>query len=115
VLSCRVRLHFNGERAMEHVKKQLAIGSARGRSPELASTRGYIISSLKNLLGVKTDEFTVATPFGGKKMVNLTAEIPGESDDVIMIASHYDSKLFKDMRFVGANDPGTSVGHLVGN
>jgi len=42
-------------------------------------------------------------------MVNLTAEIPGESDDVIMIASHYDSKLFKDMRFVGANDPGTSV------
>jgi glutaminyl-peptide cyclotransferase len=32
---------------------------------------------------------------------------------VIIVASHYDSKYFKDMRFVGANDPGTSVGTLL--
>jgi glutaminyl-peptide cyclotransferase len=105
---------FNGERAMEHVKKQLAIGPRVSGSPELAKTRDYIVSSLKNFgLTVKGEEFTVTTPFGEKKMVNLTAEIPGESQDVIVIASHYDSKLFKDMRFVGANDPGTSVGTLL--
>jgi hypothetical protein len=105
---------FNGERAIEHVKKQVEIGPRISGSAELAKTRDYIASSLKRSgLAVKTDEFTVATPLGEKKMVNLTAEIPGESDDVIMVASHYDSKYFKDMRFVGANDPGTSVGTLL--
>ena len=105
---------FNGERAMEHVKKQMDIGPRIPGSPELAKTRDYLISSLKSSgLTVRADEFTAATPLGAKKMVNLTAEIPGESKDVIMVASHYDSKYFKDMRFVGANDPGTSVGTLL--
>jgi hypothetical protein len=105
---------FNGERAMDHVKKQLDIGPRVAGSPELAKTREYILSTLKSFsVAVKTDEFNSATPMGEKKMVNLTAEIPGESADVVIIASHYDSKFFKDMRFVGANDPGTSVGTLL--
>lgn len=105
---------FSGERAMEHVKKQVEIGPRIPGSPELAKTREYIVSSLKaSGLAVRTDEFTATTPLGEKKMVNLTAEIPGESKDVIMVASHYDSKYYKDMRFVGANDPGTSVGTLM--
>jgi glutaminyl-peptide cyclotransferase len=105
---------FNGERAMDHVRKQMEIGPRIPGSPELAKTRDYIVSSLKGYgLSVKTDEFTVATPLGEKKMVNLTAEVPGESSDVIIVASHYDSKFFKDMRFVGANDPGSSVGTLM--
>jgi glutaminyl-peptide cyclotransferase len=105
---------FNGERAMEHVKKQVEIGPRVPGSPELAKTRDYIIGLMKSYgLTVRTDEFTAATPLGEKKMVNLTAEIPGESKDVIIIASHYDSKYYKDMRFVGANDPGTSVGTVL--
>ena len=105
---------FNGERAMDHVKKQMEIGPRIPGSPELALTRDYILRSLKTSgLVVKTDEFSATTPFGDKNMVNLTAEVPGESKDVIMIASHYDSKFYKDMRFVGANDPGTSVATLL--
>ena len=105
---------FNGERAMDHVKKQMDIGPRIPGSPELAKTRDYIISSLKNFgVSVKTDEFSATTPLGVKKMVNLTAEIPGESQDVIIVSSHYDSKFYKDMRFLGANDPGTSVGTLL--
>lgn len=105
---------FNGERAMAHVKKQVEIGPRIPGSPELAKTRDYIMSAVKSFgVSVKTDEFNAATPLGERKMVNLTAEIPGESKDVIMIASHYDSKYYKDMRFVGANDPGTSVGTLL--
>ena len=105
---------FNGERAMDHVKKQLDIGPRIPGSPELARTRDYIISSLKSFgLVVKTDEFSAVTPLGEKKMVNVTAELPGESKDVIIVSSHYDSKFYKDMRFVGANDPGTSVGTLL--
>ncbi|MGH9873328.1 MAG: M28 family metallopeptidase [Pyrinomonadaceae bacterium] len=105
---------FNGERAMDHVKKQMDIGPRIPGSPELAMTRDYILRYLKTSgLNVKTDEFSATTPFGEKKMVNLAAEVPGESKDVIMIASHYDSKFYKDMRFVGANDPGTSVATLM--
>ena len=44
------------------------------------------------------------TPQGQKKMVNVTAELAGESTDVIIISSHYDTKYFKDFKFVGAND-----------
>lgn len=105
---------FNGERAMEHVKKQVEIGPRIPGSPELAKTREYIIESLKSSgLAVTTDEFSASTPQGEKKMVNITAEIPGESKDVLIVSSHYDSKYFKDMKFVGANDPGSSVGTLL--
>ena len=105
---------FNGERAMDHVKKQMDIGPRIPGSPELAKTREYIISSLKSSgLVVKTDEFIATTPLGEKKMVNVTAELPGESKDAIIVSSHYDSKFYKDMRFLGANDPGTSVGTLL--
>lgn len=105
---------FNGERALDHVRKQLEIGPRSPGSPELSKTREYIINELK-LSGalVSTDEFVAATPIGEKKMVNITAEIPGESRDVIIIASHYDTKYYKDMHFVGANDPGASVGTLL--
>lgn len=99
---------------MAHVKKQMDIGPRIPGSPELAKTRDYIISSLKSFgVAVKTDEFSATTPLGVKKMVNLTAEIPGESQEVIIVSSHYDSKYYKDMRFLGANDPGTSVGTLL--
>jgi glutaminyl-peptide cyclotransferase len=67
----------------------------------------------KNGLQVTTDPFTASTPEGEKQMVNITAELPGESTDVIIIASHYDTKLYKDMLFVGANDPGASVGTVL--
>jgi Zn-dependent M28 family amino/carboxypeptidase len=46
-------------------------------------------------------------------MVNVTAELPGESSDVIMLSSHYDTKFIKDFRFVGANDSGSSTGVLL--
>jgi len=101
---------FNGERAMDHVKKQVEFGPRPPGSPELQKTREYMINELKSYgFNVKTDEFTASTPKGEKKMVNITAELAGESKDVLIISSHYDTKYYKDMRFVGANDPGTSV------
>lgn len=110
----RPSVSFNGERALDHVRKQIEIGPRPPGSPESAKTREYIINELTSMgTRVETDEFTSATPLGEKKMVNITAEIPGESKDVIILASHYDTKYFKDMRFVGANDPAASVGTLL--
>ena|SRR5205807_8290210 len=105
---------FDGERAFEHVRKQVEFGPRPPGSPALEKTRGYVIDQLKSCgLKVMTDEFHPVTPVGERKMVNLTAELPGESSDVIIVSSHYDSKLVKDFKFVGANDGGASTGELL--
>jgi hypothetical protein len=105
---------FNGERAMDHVRKQVELGPRPPGSPEAVKVRDYIVDELKKYgLSVTSDPFTAATPVGETRMANITAEVQGESPDVLIIASHYDTKLYKDMHFVGANDPGASVGTLL--
>ncbi len=105
---------FDGERAFEHVRKQVEFGPRPPGSPELEKTRGYLIDQLKSYgLKVTTDEFHPVTPVGDRKMVNVTAELPGESSDVIIVSSHYDTKLIKQFKFVGAVDGGSSTGELL--
>ncbi|HEV8588172.1 MAG TPA: M28 family peptidase [Pyrinomonadaceae bacterium] len=105
---------FDGNRALEHVRKQVEFGPRPAGSAELEKTRGYIIDQLKSYgLNVTMDEFHPTTPQGQKKMVNVIAEVPGESSDVIILSSHYDTKYFKDFKFVGANDAGSSTGALI--
>ena len=105
---------FNGERAMDHARKQIEFGPRPPGSPQLEKTRAYIVDKLRSSgLTVTLDEFTVKTPHGEKKMVNIIGELPGETKTSILIASHYDTKFYKDMEFVGANDPAASVGTLL--
>lgn len=105
---------FNGERAMDHVRKQIDFGPRPPDSPELAKTRDYIASQLKSYgWNVSIDEFSATTPLGEKKMANIVGEIAGETKTLILITSHYDTKYYKDMHFVGANDPATSVATLL--
>ena len=105
---------FDADRAFEHVRKQVEFGPRPAGSAELEKTRDYIIDQLKSSgLKITTDEFYPVTPQGGKKMVNVIAELPGESADVIIISSHYDTKYFKEFKFVGANDGASSTGTLI--
>jgi hypothetical protein len=105
---------FNGERAMDHVRKQLDFGPRPPDTPQLAKTRAYITRELKSSgLNVYLDEFNAVTPQGNKKMANIVGEIPGETKTLILITSHYDTKYYKDMQFLGANDPGSSVATLL--
>jgi Zn-dependent M28 family amino/carboxypeptidase len=46
-------------------------------------------------------------------MANIVAELPGESGNIVIISSHFDTKLFKEFKFVGANDGGSSTGALM--
>ena len=101
---------FDGERAFEYLKKQVEFGPRPPSSPELEKTRAYIIDQLRSFgVTVTTDEFQATTPEGPRKMANIVAELPGQLSDIIVIGSHYDTKLFKDFRFVGANDAGSST------
>jgi Zn-dependent M28 family amino/carboxypeptidase len=105
---------FDGERAFSHVRAMVETGARPSGSAELARTREYILSELQAAgLKVTTDEFTAQTPAGARRMVNVTAELAGESADVIIVASHYDTKPIKEFRLVGANDGGSSTGALV--
>jgi Zn-dependent M28 family amino/carboxypeptidase len=107
-------ISFDGQRAFEHVRKQVEFGPRPAGSAELAKTREYIVGQLQSYgLNVTTDEFTADTPIGARKMANVTAELQGESGDVIIISSHYDTKLFKEFTFVGANDSGSSTGAVL--
>src|SRR5262245_13737579 len=49
---------FNGERAMDHVRKQIDFGPRPPDTPQLAKTRAYITNQLKSYgLNVFLDEF----------------------------------------------------------
>ena len=105
---------FNGERAMDHARKQIELGPRPPGTPQLEKTRAYIVNELKSYgLTITVDEFTAKTPQGEKKMANITGELPGETKTTILIGSHYDTKFYKDMHFVGANDPAASVATLL--
>lgn len=108
---------FDGQRAFEHVRKQVEFGPRPAGSEALKQTRQYIRKELENYgLKVQEDAFIATTPnprFPKVEMVNLIAEIPGESPEVVVIGSHYDTKWFPDIHFVGANDGGSSTGALI--
>jgi glutaminyl-peptide cyclotransferase len=105
---------FDAERAFQHVKRMVETGPRPAGSAELARVRAYLSGELTAAgLKVSSDEFDARTPVGVRRMVNLTAELPGKSQEVIIVASHYDTKLYKEFRFVGANDGGSSTGVLV--
>lgn len=99
---------------MDHVRKQIEFGPRPPGTPQLEKTRAYIVDQLKSYgLTVSLDEFVAKTPQGEKKMANIIGELPGETKNLVLITSHYDTKLYKDMVFVGANDPAASVGTLL--
>ncbi len=105
---------FNPERAFAHVKAQVEIGPRPAGSTGSEKARDYIVRELKSYgLKVTLEEFTPQTPHGKVKMKNIIAELPGESEATIIIASHYDTKYYKDFAFVGANDGGSSTGVLL--
>ena len=105
---------FDAERAFGHVKTMVEHGPRPAGSAALTKTRDHIVRELKSYgLKVTLDEFTPTTPIGKVGMKNVIAELPGKAPGVIIIASHYDTKLFKNFQFVGANDGGSSTGALL--
>ena len=105
---------FDSSKAWEHLRQQVAIGPRPSGSPANVKNRDYIKAQMA-ALGIKTAEqpFDGATPLGPIKMVNMIATIPGQRPDRIVLASHFDTKLFRDLRFVGASDGASSTAALL--
>lgn len=105
---------FDAERAFAHVKAQVDFGPRPAGSAAIEKTRDYLVKELKSYgLTPTLDEFLETTPRGKVKFKNVIAEIPGETAGTIIISSHYDTKEFKEFKFVGANDGGSSTGILL--
>src|SRR5437660_1501948 len=105
---------FDSNRAWEHLRQLVAIGPRPAGSAAIEQSRKYIKEQLA-AIGLKTVEqaWDDETPLGRVHMVNLIATIPGASASRIAITGHYDTKLFREFRFVGASDGGSSAAFLI--
>ena len=103
-------LKFDSGRAYEDLRRQVAFGPRPAGSAAIAQCRQYILAQLKNAgIDAREDAWDAETPLGRVRMVNLVATIPGRRTDRIALATHYDTKLFREFRFVGASDAASST------
>ena len=105
---------FDGAAAFRHIERLVAIGPRPAGSAAAGKARTYIVDQLA-AAGVKAEvqPFDADTPHGRLRMANVVAVLPGRSAEVIVLAGHYDTKWFRDIRFVGANDGGSSAALLI--
>ena len=97
-VSARPAPAFDSNRAWEHLRQLVALGPRPAGSPAIEQTRKYIKNQLA-AAGVTVAEqaWDDQTPIGTVHMVNLIATIPGARADRIVIAGHYDTKLFREV------------------
>ena len=109
--------NFSGEKAFAHVQHLVDLGPRPAGSEALEKSRLYIIEQLKSAgWTVARSEFSDQTPRGNVAFVNLTARFgTREKKEAaqFLLCSHYDTKTFDTIRFVGANDGGSSTGLLI--
>lgn len=105
---------FDGAAALRHVERLVAIGPRPAGSPGGVRAREYISGELKRAgVAVRVEPFAADTPDGRVKMANVVGVVAGRRSDVILLGGHYDTKVFRDFRFVGANDGGSSAALLL--
>jgi glutaminyl-peptide cyclotransferase len=105
---------FDSGRAWEHLRQMVAIGPRPSGSPAIEQTRTYIKDQLAKVgLTAAEQTWEDQTPIDKIRLVNLVATIPGARKERIVFAGHYDTKLYREFRFVGASDGGSSAAFLI--
>ena len=112
----RIWGEFSGEKALAHVQRLVELGPRPPGSEAIKKSRDYIENQLR-LSGwqVMRQAFTDETPRGKVRFVNLVGHFSaqGRTTPSFFLCSHYDTKTFDTIRFVGANDGGSSTGLLL--
>ena len=109
----------SGEKALAHVQRLVDFGPRPPASEALEKSRKYIEQQLRDSgWEVARQSFSDETPRGKMTFVNLIARFRGKqsktpSNQTFLLCSHYDTKIFDEIKFVGANDGGSSTGLLV--
>lgn len=112
---------FSGERAFDEVRKQVEIGPRPSGTAEIEKARALIEDGLRRTgWEVERQIFTAETPRGPVQFINLigrfsptgASPVPRDTQRAI-VCSHYDTKRFSTIRFVGASDGASSTGALL--
>jgi hypothetical protein len=109
----------SGDKALDHVRQLVDLGPRTPGSEALEKSRVYIETQLRQIgWEVTRQAFTDETPRGKTAFINLIARFHGKQAEskiapVFLLCSHYDTKIFDNLRFVGANDGGSSTGLLL--
>jgi glutaminyl-peptide cyclotransferase len=107
---------ISGEKAFAHVQRLVDFGPRPSGSEAIEKSRHYIEDQLRRSgWQVKRQVFIDDTPRGKVQFVNLIAQFPGQGNAApsFLLCSHYDTKTFDAIKFVGANDAGSSTGLLL--
>jgi hypothetical protein len=107
---------ISGEKAFAHVQRLVDFGPRPSGSEAIEKSRHYIEDQLRHSgWQVTRQAFTDDTPRGKVQFVNLIAQFTGQENaaPLFLLCSHYDTKLFGAVQFVGANDGGSSTGLLL--
>jgi glutaminyl-peptide cyclotransferase len=107
---------ISGEKAFAHVQRLVDLGPRPSGSEAIEKSRDYIENQLRGSgWQVTRQPFSDDTPRGKVQFVNLIAKFPrqGNAAPLYLLCSHYDTKTFDTIRFVGANDGGSSTGLLL--
>jgi len=104
---------FDGALAYKHVEQLVAVGPHSAGSEGIRRAQAYITGQLKSFgCPVEEQDFHApSTPVGDVAMKNIIVKIPSANPNIILYASHYDTKRIDS--FVGADDAGSSTGVLL--
>lgn len=112
--SAPIWAEFSGENALRHVQALVDCGPRPPGSDALERARVYITTQLEGFgWQVTRQTFSDDTPRGKVTFVNLLATFSAKSSPSFLLCSHYDTKLYDTVSFVGANDGGSSNGLLL--
>jgi glutaminyl-peptide cyclotransferase len=105
---------FSGASALKFTGKIVSFGPRPPGSAAIRQLQSYLLAELKQCgCQVLEDNFTAQTPQGAVAMKNIIARFPGKSGRAVAFTGHYDTKIFPGIKFVGANDGGSSAGFLL--
>ena len=105
---------FDGAKAMAETEALVKV-SPRDAGGGNARRAAVQLESRLKALGIKTaiDTFSEDTPNGKMHFNNVLGRLPGKTNRLIVLASHFDTKSGISKDFQGANDSGSSSGVLM--
>jgi len=110
---------FSGERAWEHLENLVEIGPRQSGTRGAEEARSYIRAELEALdLELESLSFDLERDLADGGVEKLSYEtlvtiMPGEFDDVVVLAAPYDSRHFESFTHVGANNGASGAALLL--
>jgi len=105
---------LDGQAAMQQVTDLLDLGLRDSGTEGLRRAAEFIQDRLQQVgVDAALDAFTEETSRGDIEFINVMGRLPGRGKGIIILGSHYDTKIGMPEGFEGANDSGSSSGLLI--